>query len=95
MKDNNSMPVGDVDVFIQSRQWEPLTTTNAFGQYSTQGVCLMGVDLVFKKDQFSESACTATMRNFTHWICDTTMIQTGIHIINVKRFIWQMYYFFY
>lgn len=80
VKDNNNMPVGDVNVYIQSRQWKPLTTTNAFGQYSTEGVCLMGVDLVFKKDQFSESTCSARMRNFTHWICDTTLNQTGTNL---------------
>lgn len=84
VKDNNNMPVGDVNVYIQSRQWEPLTKTNAFGQYSTEGVCLMGVDLVFKKDQFSESTCSARMRNFTHWICDTTLNQTGTHLKKKK-----------
>lgn len=85
VKDNNNMPVGDVNVYIQSRQWEPLTTTNAFGEYSTQGVCLMGVDLVFKKDQFLESTCSARMRNFTHWICDTTLNQTGTHLKKKSR----------
>lgn len=77
VKDNHNMPVGDVNVYIQSRQWEPLTTTNAFGQYTTQGICLMGENLVFKKDQFLESTCSPNMRNFTHWICDATLNQTS------------------
>ena len=77
VKDENNMPLGDVRVYIQSRQWEPLTTTNAYGQYITQGVCLIGENLVFKKDRYQESTGLARLRNLTHWICDTTLNQTG------------------
>nr|XP_022293812.1 cartilage intermediate layer protein 1-like isoform X2 [Crassostrea virginica] len=76
VRDENNMPLGDVGVYIQSRQWEPLTTTNAYGQYVTQGVCLMGENLVFKKDRYQESTGLARLRNLTHWICDTTLKQT-------------------
>lgn len=77
VENNRKMPVGNVNVYAQSRQWEPMTTTNAFGQYTLQGICLMGENLVFKKDQFMESTCSPSMRNFTHWICDVTLNQTG------------------
>lgn len=76
VENNRKMPVGNVNVYAQSRQWEPMTTTNAFGQYTLQGICLMGENLVFKKDQFMESTCSPSMRNFTHWICDVTLNQT-------------------
>lgn len=77
VENNRKMPVGNVNVYARSRQWEPMTTTNAFGQYTLQGICLMGENLVFKKDQFMESTCSPSMRNFTHWICDVTLNQTG------------------
>ncbi|XP_056016064.1 cartilage intermediate layer protein 1-like [Ostrea edulis] len=70
VKDENNHPISGVEVFLSSKQWEPFSTTNAFGEFSGDGNCLIGERLVFKHNGYSENTCDVYMMNDTHWQCD-------------------------
>ena len=44
-----SFPLADVDVFAVGQEWEPLTTSNAMGEFTIQEVCVTGLMLLFLK----------------------------------------------
>ena len=50
-----SFPLADVDVFVVGREWEPLTTSNAMGEFKLKDICSAGLTLKFlKSGYFSE-----------------------------------------
>ena len=47
-----SFPVGDVDVFVVGHEWEPVTTTNAMGEFILTDLCATGLRLKFQKSGY-------------------------------------------
>lgn len=76
-----------MEVFLSSKQWEPFSTTNAFGEFSGDGNCLIGERLVFKHNGYSENTCDVYMMNDTHWQCDGNLQTLGMQTsgINVLK----------
>jgi hypothetical protein len=76
VKDENNHPISGVEVFLSSKQWDPFSITNAFGEFSGNGNCLIGERLMFRHNGYSENTSDVYMVNATHWQSDDVNLQT-------------------
>ena len=48
------LPVPGAEVFVNERDWEPITTTNSSGAFHIEDICMADLVLTFRADQYVE-----------------------------------------
>ncbi|XP_021356179.1 cartilage intermediate layer protein 1-like [Mizuhopecten yessoensis] len=66
VRDTNNIPLHGVDVYLSYKQWEPVATTNYWGEYRVQSLCVSATKLLFRKEGFLQNETMPVSLNTTH-----------------------------
>ena len=68
--------IDGANVFLKSSRYKPLTTTDTFGSFRVNSVCLMDEEVYIEADGFSSILLTPIAVNDTHWTLSKFQLET-------------------
>ncbi|XP_021356184.1 cartilage intermediate layer protein 1-like [Mizuhopecten yessoensis] len=65
VRDTNNIPLHGVNVYFSYKEWEPVATTNYWGEYRVQSLCASATKLLFRKEGFMQNETLPVSVNVT------------------------------
>ena len=81
VKDNVKSVVQNAEIYLDSRPYDPISSTNELGFFNVSQVCMMNEKILVVKEGYESVSFTPSEVNSTHWTINGTLIKNGKFVV--------------
>ena len=75
--DDTNQTVDKAEIYLESRRYTPIATTDIFGFFRADGICIMNEEVYIQAPGYISKHFIPLEINVTHWNANATLVQQG------------------